>query len=167
MGGERVTPERLGAPVRHFSSGSIATGLGRRQIWPHVRHAPIATDSCSAAKFHNVPTQVSLSPMSRAAHVGWASHFVAKAATPKPIGRRRAALHASDGSADHPAIISGKTAQGRRGSRSQIKFRKRPHAKYRGSLAWMLYPRTHFDTFGKSAAPFQHRRDGRAPVALG
>ncbi len=33
---------------------------------------------------------------------GWASHFVAKAATPKPIGRRRAALHASYGSAGHP-----------------------------------------------------------------
>ncbi len=60
---------------------------------------------------------------------GWASHFVAKAATPKPIGRRRAALHASYGSAGHPAIIPGRQPQGRRGSRSQLKYRKQPHAK--------------------------------------
>jgi hypothetical protein len=26
-----------------------------------------------------------------------------------------------------------------------------------GALAWMLYPRKHFDTSGKSAAPFHHR----------
>jgi hypothetical protein len=60
--GERAGKDRTGharasgcAIVPHFSSGSIATGLSRRQIWPHVRHAPIATDSCSAAKFRNVP----------------------------------------------------------------------------------------------------------------
>jgi hypothetical protein len=27
----------------------------------------------------------------------------------------------------------------------------------RGSLAWMLYPRKHFDMSGKSAAAFHHR----------
>jgi hypothetical protein len=27
----------------------------------------------------------------------------------------------------------------------------------RGALAWMLYPRKHFDTSGKSPAPFHHR----------
>src|ERR1700682_2295519 len=41
-----------------------------------------------------------------------------------------------------------------------------------GSLAWMLYPRKHFDMSGKSAAPFHHRAicktaHGAAHRALG
>src|ERR1700694_3226303 len=32
-----------------------------------------------------------------------------------------------------------------------------PMQSNKGSLAWMLYPRKHFDTSGKSPALFQHR----------
>jgi hypothetical protein len=104
---------------------------------------------------------------------GWASHFVAKAATPKPIGRRRAALHASYGPAGHPAIISGKTAARPTRFSLPTKISKTTPCKVTGgSLAWMLYPRKHFDTSGKSAAPFHHRTicktaDGAAHRALG
>jgi hypothetical protein len=78
---------------------------------------------------------------------GWASHFVAKAATPKPIGRRRAALHASYGPAGHPAIISGKTAARPTRFSLPTKISKTTPCKVTGgSLAWMLYPRKHFDT---------------------
>jgi hypothetical protein len=41
-------------------------------------------------------------PSASSLSVRLGNHFVAKAATPKPIGRRRAALHASYGSAGHP-----------------------------------------------------------------
>jgi hypothetical protein len=41
-------------------------------------------------------------PSASSLSVRLGNRFVAKAATPKPIGRRRAALHASYGSAGHP-----------------------------------------------------------------
>jgi hypothetical protein len=61
--------------------------------------------------------------------------------------------------------------QGRRGSRSKIS-KTTPCKVTGGSLAWMLYPRKHFDTSGKSAAPFHHRAicktaHGAAHRALG
>ena len=92
---------------------------------------------------------------------GWASHFVAKAATPKPIGRRRAALHASYGPAGHPAIISGKTAARPTRFSLPTKISKTTPCKVTGgSLAWMLYPRKHFDTsrLGKNSLASRTRR---------
>jgi hypothetical protein len=108
--------------------------------------------------FRTVPqVRIPLGPPVRSLS-GWASHFVAKAATPKPIGRRRAALHASYGPAGHPAIISGKIAARPTRFSLPTKISKTTPCKVTGgSLAWMLYSRKHFDTSGKSAAPFYHR----------
>ena len=84
--------------------------------------------------------------------------FRSEGCTPKPIGRRRAALHASYDSAGHPAIISGKTAARPTRFSLPTKISKTTPCKVTGgSLARMLYPRKHFDTSGKSAAPFHHR----------
>jgi hypothetical protein len=70
-----------------------------------------------------------------------------KAATPKPTWAKAAA--ARELRLGEPQS----QRQSRRGSRFQPKHRKQPHAKqHRGSLAWFLYPRKHFDTSGKSGA---------------
>jgi hypothetical protein len=85
----------------------------------------------------------------------------------------RAALHASYGPAGHPAIISGKTAARPTRFSLPTKISKTTPCKVTGgSLAWMLYPRKHFDTSGKSVAPFHHRAicktaHGAAHRALG
>jgi hypothetical protein len=89
------------------------------------------------------------------------SHLVVKAAAPKPIGRRRAARPRATA---RQATLPSRKVDAVLAPNQNIE--NNPMQSNRGSLAWMLYPRKHFDTSGKSAALLRRRAICKTPLSL-